>query len=276
MNLSASVITVCLICLSCHVESTKYSSVFRTISHCSSTNRTETDWSQFDDIAVTIISQSSIISNLVVSHEESCITSCQEIALCITIQVNTTMSGGTLSLVPSTVNVMNQTGSKLLLKVMKNFYKVEEACDKMLGCHSLLFDGNVYFIMIDRHYTNKLDARRACLEMSNAAGEFGLAILDTWDKITAVQSYLSALPINNDIWLYIGGEAPGMGAEDPGNIWTRTGATIAGTLWYGIEPNSVGEQCLVITNDKEGLMDAQCSGQINGLDVYTLCEYFPG
>ncbi len=66
-----------------------------------------------------------------------------------------------------------------------------------------------------------------------------------------------------------------MGAGDPGNKWTGTGATIAHTLWYGIEPNSVGEQCVVITNDKEGLMDAQCSGQFNGLDVYTLCEYFP-
>ena len=36
--------------------------------------------------------------------------------------------------------------------------------------------------------------------MSNAAGEFDLAILDTWDKITAVRSYLSTLPINNEYY----------------------------------------------------------------------------
>ncbi len=94
MNLSESVVVSCFMYSFHFVKITECSSLFKTISYCSSTNRNETYWSEFDDIAVTIISQSSVISTLVVSHEELCIMSCQKNILCLAIQVNKPTGGG--------------------------------------------------------------------------------------------------------------------------------------------------------------------------------------
>ncbi len=93
MNLSGSIIVLCFIYSFHFVKTTKYSSLFKTISNCNSTNRNETYWSQFDDIAVTIISESSVISSLVASQEEFCIKLCQENVLCLAIQVNEPTGG---------------------------------------------------------------------------------------------------------------------------------------------------------------------------------------
>ena len=42
--------------------------------------------------------------------------------------------------------------------------------------------------------------------MPTSMGEFDLAILDTWSKITAVKAFMSTIP-NVDLWVYTGGEA---------------------------------------------------------------------
>ncbi len=120
-------------------------------------------------------------------------------------------------------------------------------------------EGNVYLTITDRHYHDILEARNACLSMPTTSGGFDLAILDTWSKITAVQTFTSTLttPSASDVWLYIGGEA-GLGVSDAANKWSRTGMTIDPNLWaFSVvqEPNGPDEHCVIITETYNGLLD---------------------
>ncbi len=150
-----------------------------------------------------------------------------------------------------------------------------EVCDGLPGCNSLQVDGHLFVVLADRHYDNKSDARKACLDLDTPTGEFDLAIVDTWPQLTALKAFISSLPMSNDIWLYTGGES-GFPNDDPANKWTRTGAAITQNLWNDGEPDNANEMCVVISETYTGLFDAYCSGRPlgPGQDVNTLCEYF--
>ena len=277
------VLSFCLILVLYDVESMEYTSRLKTISDCNSTDTNEIEWSQFEDVAIVSLDETSIISRLVVSSEELCITSCVKNTSCVAVQLKTRIDGRCkcllLSYAPSTGKVRNQTGIKLLYKGKRSVDNIDTdvstQCDGLEDCYPLLVDGNVFVIIADKHYSNKLEARNACLNMNTPTGEFDLAILDTWAKITAVQDFMSTIPEPNDLWLYVGGEA-GIGVEDPANKWTRTGAAIDQDLWYGPEPNVATEHCVMITKNFNGLLGTPCSGQIyDGIDSNVLCEYFP-
>ncbi len=275
MKVYAVIISLCFIIRVDYIASQEYTSLF-TICDCSLPNQSGTDWSLFEDIAATNMDGSSLILGLVGFSEEFCIISCQENELCVAVQVNITRGGGIscqlLSFTPSMGKVRNQTGNKLLLKGRKTL----EVCDGLLGCNSLEVDGHLFVVLADRHYDKISDARSICRSMHTLTGEFDLAIVDTWSKITTLRAFLSGLPNLNDIWLYIGGEA-GLGVSDPTNKWTRTGVAITQTLWYWGEPNSPHEMCVLITETYNGLVDSLCTGRHNGpaKDINTLCEYFP-
>ncbi len=270
-----------LLSLGC-VESMDRTSGFKTLSDCSSVNRNEMEWSQFHDVAVITIDETSIISHLVVSSEEFCIASCHSNASCVAVQVNSTTDGSIkcqlLSYTPSTGKVRNETGTKLLFKGRRSVYNIDRdvnsQCDGFTDCYTLVVGGNVYLAMTDKHYANKSEARNACLNMPTSSGEFDLAILDSWAKITAVKSFISTIPDPTDVFLYTGGEA-GLGVNDTANKWTRTGVPIDQTLWFSGEPNWAHEHCVMIAEIYNGLIDTPCSGDLGGHDINTLCEYFP-
>ncbi len=255
------------------------SSTFKTISECSSANWNKTDWSQFENTTFVSLNQASRISNLVVTSEKFCIISCHKDTLCFAIHVDITSYGSVqcqlLSHSPYIGKVKNQTGSRLLLKGRQNVYNIDTdgntQCDGIPGCYSLVFDGNVYVIMTGRYFADKTDARNACLSMPTSTGEFDLAILDTMEKISAVKVFMSTVPHPGDLWLYIGAEA-GVGVDDPANKWIRSGSAIANDLWAATEPNLPDEQCVMVAEIYNGLMDVPCT--YFGKDINTLCQYF--
>ncbi len=268
--------------------SMEYTSRF-TVSDCSSTNENETDWSQFDDVAIVTLDDSSVLSQLEVSTEDLCITSCYVIESCVAIQVNTTTDGMVictlLSYTPSIGKVGNQTGIKLLFKGDRRVYNIDTdvstQCDGFTDCSTLVVEGNVYLAITDRHYGDISEAKDACLSMPTKNGGFDLAILDTSSKITVVKTFISTLasPPGSDVWLYIGGEA-GVGISDPANKWSRTGTAIDPNLWGYMtvgnpNPNSADQDCVMITNAYIGLLDVRCNHGPDPVKLNTLCEYFP-
>ncbi len=255
------------------------SSAFKTISGCSIGNRNATEWSQFVNITFVNLNKTALISNVVVANEKFCIISCHENEACFIIHVRTTPDDSVqcelLSNMSCIGKVKNQTGVKLVFKAKRSVYNIDtdgiSQCNGITGCYSLVLGGNVYVIMADRLYSDKMDAGNACLNMPTSTGKFDLAILDTVEKITAVKAFMSTVPNSGDIWLYIGGEA-GVGVDDPANKWTRTGSAIARDLWAASEPNWHQEQCVMVTEVHDGLIDVPCT--YFGKDVNTLCQYF--
>ncbi len=266
------------------VESMEYSSQFTTISDCNTSNENETEWSQFDNVSVVALDDASIISQVEVSSGDFCIASCHKTGSCVAVQVNKTQDDITvcqlLSYAPSTGKVRNQTGMKLFFKGNRKVYNIDTdvstQCDGFTDCSTLIVEDNVYLTMTDRHYNSKQEARDACLNMPTPNGEFDLAIVDSWTKINAVKAHISTLPIPSDVWLYTGGEC-GVGVNDPANKWTRTGVNIAHDLWGPAEPGLASEQCVMITEPHNGLIDTGCSGEPGGAgqQINVLCEFFP-
>ncbi len=261
----------------------EYTAQFMTLSDCTSADRNATKWAQFEDIALVTLDEASVISQLTVASEGFCIAACHADSSCVAVQVNTTSDDMVmcqlLSNTPSLGKVRNQTGVKLLFKGRRSVYNIDTdvstQCDGLTGCSTLIVNGNVYLTLTSQHYNSKLDARNACLNMPAINGQFDLAIVDNWPKITAVQSFLSTLPIGSNVWAYTGGEA-GYGVNDPANKWNRTGTAIDPTLWYTGEPNEALEECVMITENYHGLIDTGCDGHpTGGQDANTLCEYFP-
>ncbi len=278
MNVSSVVVSLCFMITVDYITPLKYT-LLLSVCDCSLPNQSETDWSLFDDTAVTNMDGSSVILHLVGFSEEFCIISCQENVLCEAVQVHVTAGDGIwchlLSYATSMWEVKIVTDSKVLLKGRNTL----DICDGFFRCYSLQFGGYLFVVRAERHYDNVSDARNTCLDMPTLTGEFDLAIVDTWLKITALRGFLSGLPSSNDIWLYTGGEA-GLGVSDPANKWTRTGAAIDSALWayHSIqEPNSLGEHCVMITESYNGLIDTRCSGEPGGAgqEISTLCQYFP-
>ena len=267
--------------------SMEYTSRFKTLSDCSSANRNETDWSQFEDVTIVALDHTSVILQVEVSTEEFCIASCHSINFCVAIQVNTTIGNEALcrllSYTPSIGKVRNQTGTKLFFKGNKKVYNIDTdvstQCNGLADCSTLLMDGNVYLTMTDRHYDSQSEARNTCLSMQTPNGEFDLAIMDSASKIDAVRALITALPISTNVWLYTGGEA-GSHVNDPLNKWTRTGADIDPSLWKTqdvIEPNLASEHCVMVNEQWWGLFDTTCDGEPGGpgQEINTLCEFFP-
>ncbi len=160
------------------------------------------EWSLFEDVTVVALDEKSIISNLAVSFEGLCIKSCDTNSLCMAVQVNTTVDGSImcklLFYAPSNGKVRNQTGITLLFKGERNVYKIDTdvytQCDGLEDCYPLLVDGNVFIIIADKHYSNKTEARNNCLDVHTPTGEFDLAIMDSWTKITAMKAFMSTIP----------------------------------------------------------------------------------
>ncbi len=263
-----------------------YTSRFKTVSNCSTTNINEIEWSQFDNVAIVAMDDASIISQVEVSTEDFCIASCHRTESCVAIQVNTTTDGMVmcklLSYTTSIGKVRNQTGIKLLFKGSRKLYNIDtdvsRQCDGFTECSTLIVDGNVYLTMADKHYNSRTEAEDACRSMPTPNGEFDLAIIDTASKIDAVKTFITALP-RTHVWLYTGGES-GVGVNHAANKWTRTGEAIDPDLWNSVgvqEPNNADEHCVMITKTYNGLIDTGCSGEPVGAghEINTLCEFFP-
>ncbi len=125
-----------------YTEAMEHTSEFKTLSDCRSGNRTILEWSEFDDVAVVVLDESSVISQVKLASEEFCIALCHGNRSCAAVQVNTTTDNNAicqlLSYMPSIGKVRNQMDVKLLLKGKRSVYNIDTdvstQCDGLTHC----------------------------------------------------------------------------------------------------------------------------------------------